>query len=322
MRLLQRSFLMGGILGMIIIQFSCGGSSAGKQDEMEGTISISGAFALYPMTVRWAEEFNKVYPDIRIDISAGGAGKGMADALTGMVDLGMFSREVTNVEIDKGAWHIAVAKDAVLPTISDKNPCLKQIKGLGLNRSTFRDIFVNGRLHNWGLLADQCKSGADIHLFTRSDACGAAQMWAQYLGGDQEDLLGIGVYGDPGMADAIKNDPLALGFNNVVYVYDINSRLPYPGLAVAPIDLNDDGLITEDENYYGHLDTLMNAIRKEQYPSPPARELYFVGKGKPQRKVVLTFLEWILTEGQTFLNEAGYVVLPEEKVKRELQRIR
>ncbi|MCF8345237.1 MAG: phosphate ABC transporter substrate-binding protein, partial [Bacteroidales bacterium] len=107
-----------------------------------------------------------------------------------------------------------------------------------------------------------------------------------------------------------------------VYVYDINSRLPYPGLAVAPIDLNDDGLITEDENYYGHLDTLMNAIRKEQYPSPPARELYFVGKGKPQRKVVLTFLEWILTEGQTFLNEAGYVVLPEEKVKRELQRIR
>ena len=44
---------------------------------------MSGAWALYPMAVTWSEEFRKIHPGVQIDISAGGAGKGMADCLTG-----------------------------------------------------------------------------------------------------------------------------------------------------------------------------------------------------------------------------------------------
>ncbi len=51
------------------------------RENTKGTISLSGAWALYPMAVRWAEEFRKIYPDVRIDLSAGGAGKGITDAL-------------------------------------------------------------------------------------------------------------------------------------------------------------------------------------------------------------------------------------------------
>lgn len=73
---------------MLVIAFavSCGsgGKKPGSADN--GIISISGAFALYPMTSKWAEEFQKQYPKIRIDISAGGAGKGMTDAMAGIAD--------------------------------------------------------------------------------------------------------------------------------------------------------------------------------------------------------------------------------------------
>lgn len=78
--------------------------TAYSQDKLKGQLSISGAFALYPMTVKWAEEFRKIHPDVRIDISAGGAGKGIADALSGMVDIGMVSREIYQDEIKKGAF--------------------------------------------------------------------------------------------------------------------------------------------------------------------------------------------------------------------------
>ena len=60
--------------------------------ELQGTIRVSGAWALYPMMVRWGEEFRKIHPKVRVDISAGGAGKGIADALAGLVDIGMVSR--------------------------------------------------------------------------------------------------------------------------------------------------------------------------------------------------------------------------------------
>ena len=60
--------------------------------ELVGTIQLSGAFALYPMAVKWAEEFKKLHPGVQIDISGGGAGKGMTDALAGVVDIGMVSQ--------------------------------------------------------------------------------------------------------------------------------------------------------------------------------------------------------------------------------------
>jgi phosphate transport system substrate-binding protein len=61
-------------------------------------------------------------------------------------------------------------------------------------------------------------------------------MWAQFLGKTQEDLLGTGVFGDPGAADAVKSDIYALAYNNVNYVYDINSRKKFEKLEVLPID--------------------------------------------------------------------------------------
>lgn len=291
-----------------------------KEGKAKTKISISGAFALYPLTVLWAEEFQKIYPNVSIDISAGGAGKGMADALSGMVDLGMFSREVSPEEIAKGAWYIALAKDAVLPTINSNNPYLPQLMKRGLTVNELRNIFVTNNIKDWkdlGLSGD----GHPINIYTRSDACGAAATWASYLNASQEDLIGIGVFGDPGVADAVKADKLSIGYNNVVYVYDINSRRNYPGMTVIPIDLDGSGSIEPEEFFYEELDQLMQAIRDDIYPSPPARDLYFVSNGKPQNPAVLLFLDWILAEGQAYVNRAGYVKLPEAQIHSEAQKI-
>jgi len=65
-----------------------------QSKELKGQISLSGAFALYPLAVKWAEEFRKLHPKVKIDISGGGAGKGITDALAKVVDLGMVSREL------------------------------------------------------------------------------------------------------------------------------------------------------------------------------------------------------------------------------------
>ena len=72
--------------------------------ELSGTVAISGAFALYPMMELWTSEFNKLHPDVRFDLSAGGAGKGLADAVGGAVDIGMVSRDVTPGSLVCRAW--------------------------------------------------------------------------------------------------------------------------------------------------------------------------------------------------------------------------
>jgi phosphate transport system substrate-binding protein len=117
-------------------------------DPYQGTITVSGAFALYPMMQRWAEEFHNLHPGVKFDISAGGAGKGMTDVLSGAVDIGMISRDITSDEMTKGAYGIAVTKDAVFPTINMNNPLARDIFTQGITRDTLIKIFIAGEVSN------------------------------------------------------------------------------------------------------------------------------------------------------------------------------
>ena len=295
--------------------------NAVSQDKISGQISISGAFALYPMTVKWSEEFRKIYPDVRIDISAGGAGKGIADALGGMVEIGMVSREIYAEELNKGAFPIAVTKDAVVAVISESNPALNEILSKGLKKDAGNNIWISGKYSTWAQ-AFNVKSSSPIHIYTRSDACGAAEMWAKYFGKKQEDLLGVGVFGDPGLAQAVKRDPLGIGFNNIGYVYDAKTKSQVKGLRVVPLDINSNGKIDDDENFYNSMNDLIAAIASGKYPSPPARELYFVCKGNPKNnKALAAFIKWVLSDGQKFVHEAGYIALPPDKVLSEKKKL-
>lgn len=296
------------------------GSGYDEEGNLYGRISISGAWAMYPLTVLWAEEFRKEHPRVQIDISAGGAGKGMADALGRMVDIAMVSRAITPIEVERGAWYVGVAKDAVLPTFNTGNPHERQIMEQGLTREQLQEIFLSEGRKTW---EDQLglSGNTAISLYTRSDACGAAETWAHFLGKNQEDLKGIGVFGDPGIADVVRNDRMGLGYNNIAFAYDIRTRKPFPELGIIPLDVNGNGKIDPEEDFYGTLDQLVEAIAQGRYPSPPARELYFVSNGTPKNIAAIEFLRWILLNGQQFVNEAGYVGLSQEIIEASLERL-
>jgi phosphate transport system substrate-binding protein len=312
-------------LFLVLLVITCSLSSvktyAQAKPELKGNISISGAFALYPLTVKWAEEFKKIHPGVKFDISAGGAGKGMTDALSKMVDIGLVSRAINPDEVKKGAYAIAVTKDAVVPTVSANNPVLKDILANGLDREAAVNIFITGKTKTWGQ-ALGIKSAVPIRIYSRSDACGAGETWAQYLGKKQEDLLGVGVFGDPGLAQAVTKDPSGIAYNNIGYAYDAKTKKLNPGIKVIPLDVNNNGKIDPDENFYDTMDNLVNAIASGKYPSPPARDLYFVTSGKPMKKELVEFIKWTLTDGQKYVFESGYINLPKEKLAAGLDKVK
>jgi len=296
------------------------GKEQAREGELEGTITMSGAWALYPMAVKWAEEFQKIHPQVKIDIAAGGAGKGMADALARVADIGMVSREIYPPEIEKGAWWVSVTKDAVVPTVNANNPVLQELLTKGIKREALIGIWITEEVKNWSEIIGR-QVPHPIHVYTRSDACGAAKTWAKYLDGKQEDLLGVGVYGDPGLAEAVRQDVLGIGFNNINYAYEAKTKRQVKGIRVLPIDLNGNGRIDADEDFYDSRDEIVEAIAAGKYPSPPARHLHFVSQGRPERKVVIEFTKWVLTEGQKYVPESGYINLTPEKLQQELRKL-
>ncbi len=315
-----RSSLFPLLVSALLIS-SCGQPSdaADNTEGMNGTITISGAWALYPMMVRWAEEFQVQNPQVKFDISAGGAGKGMADALANAVDIGMVSREVYPEEMAKGAFWVSVAKDAVFATVSEKNPVWEDLHQKGLDQSTLTAIFITGEMTTWGEVVDRPDVKDPIHVFTRSDAAGAPATWAEFLGKKQEDLLGIGIYGDPGLLDAVIKDPLSIGYNNLNYAYDQDTGRPVAGARVVPLDINGNGMADPDE-IYDTKDKAVQAVATSLYPSPPARDLNLVTRGQPSG-LEHDFIVWILTEGQQYLSEAGYIALPQDRINSEMDKL-
>jgi len=292
----------------------------GLEQNLQGTITMSGAFALYPMVMKWSEEFRKLYPQVRFDISAGGAGKGIADALADMVDIGMVSREIHPAEIQKGAWFIPVTKDAVVPVINKENPLLKELLKKGIKKADFLRLWLNETPPTWNELSAG-KGNVPVHVYTRSDSCGAAETWALFLGKKQEDLLGIGVFGDPGLNEAVRKDALGIGYNNINYAFDATTLKPMAGTVILPIDLDENGRIDGPENFYDHRDAMVKAIADDKYPSPPARDLYFVCHGRPQKQLLAAFMKWVLGPGQKFAAESGYIALSEAKLTQGLSKI-
>lgn len=308
--------------GSAIITTSCsGGGSKGSSDDLSGRISISGAFALYPLAVQWAGEFQKLHPDVRVELSAGGAGKGIVDVLADAVDLGMVSREIEDEEFAKGAAAFAVAKDAVVATVNASNPNLGDILRRGLTRQAAEGLWITGEVKTWGQ-ALGTDNADPVSVYTRSDACGAAGTWAKWLGKKQDDLLGTAVFGDPGVAQAVQKDVNGIGPNNIGYAYDTKTLKPAPGIVVAPIDVNDNGKIDPEENFYDSLDQLAKAIADGLYPAPPARNLYLVAHGNPSDPIVKEFLSYVLTDGQKLASPHGYIPVSLDVAGEQLRLLR
>ncbi|MGA2545247.1 MAG: substrate-binding domain-containing protein [Rectinemataceae bacterium] len=290
--------------------------------DLKGTVAVSGAFALYPMMTVWADEFSKVHPKVKFDIQAGGAGKGMTDALAGAVDIGMVSREIKAEEEAKGAYWVSVAKDAVFPVINAKNPVLQHILSNGIDQATLSKIFITGEIKTWGEAIGKPEINDAIHVYTRSDSAGSADTWAQFCGGKaQADILAgaIGVFGEPALVDTIQKDSLGIGYSNLNSVYDPKGAA-VAGILVPPIDANGNGMADPEESNNTRAETV-KAVADGRYPSPPARFENLVTKGKA-RGVTRDFIEWILGDGQRFLGQAGYVALTSDQRAASLAKIK
>lgn len=312
-------FLATGLLLALSLSACAPTSAPANGETTQGEIKISGAFALYPLVTRWAEEFQQAHPGVRFDIASVGAGQGMTDVLSGKADIGMISREITTEEETRGAYAIPVVKDAVFVLVNTQNPVADELLARGLSRATLEKIFITGEVVTWGQATGQPEITDEIHVYTRSDICGAAATWSLYLGGKQSDLLGKGKFGDPGMAQAVQNDPLGIGYNNLVYAYGLGDVAP-AGTFILPIDLDQNGQAGPDEI----LDTRQKAnaaIVSGLYPAPPARILYLVTKGKPEGNLQ-AFLAWALSDGQAYVERSGYVQLSSEQLNLSLQKIR
>ena len=108
-----------------------------------------------------------------------------------------------------------------------------------------------------------------------------------------------------------------IGNNNINFIYDGISKKPFDNIRPIPIDLNENGILDETEKVYETRDDIVNAIDEDVYPSPPARDLHLVTK-EHFTGITKDFIYWILTEGQQYIADNGYIELTQTMINTQI----
>jgi phosphate transport system substrate-binding protein len=254
----------------------------------------------------WAAKYRESHDDVKIFLFPASSARGNMAVIEGQADIGMFSVKPDLLVKPEILNYYPVACDAVVITINSNNPWKEILKKKGAAKEDLESIYTAITSLQWAVLTEEL-TPAQIVRYTRSDLCGAGEMFADFLNIRQQDLNGIGVYGDPGMLTAVRCESYGLGYNNLRYVYNTETGCCFEGITVVPLDLNGNGCIDTNEYFYDSLAQFTRAITNEFFLYPLARKLYLVFPAKSANPDAMDFIRWILNEGQQYVEETGYI---------------
>lgn len=146
-------------------------NEAGVQNALEGAkLTLSGSSTIAPLAGELAKAFEKKNPRIRVDVQSGGSAKGLADVRSGLSDIGMVSRDVTEREVDLNATLIAY--DGIALIVHKDNPVS------GLTDKQVVSIFT-GQTKNWKELGGPDQS---IVVVNKAEGRSTLELFLQFFG--------------------------------------------------------------------------------------------------------------------------------------------
>ncbi len=287
-------------------------------------VRISGGVGPLPMVEVWADRYEG-QTDASFDISGGGTGVGVSDLFNGQVDIAMMGRDPYEEEIDEGLFAVPMLIDTVVGTVNVDNPVLEELQENGLTREDLEAIFT-GEVTNWGEVVD-ADVDEEITVYGRSDSSAAYEQWGDFLGGeddsysenDLEELSDGNHNGDQQVAEAVGSTENAISLNNINYVYDLESGELEGDIRPIPLDIDGDGL-SEEEDFYETREEFLVAVEAGIYPAPPAREMFLASNGGFDGETY-DFVEWVLTDGQEYVRDNGYVPLEEDRLEEAQEKL-
>ncbi len=317
------------VLCMVLLIGCKPGKSDQKQDqlpvesknEISGSFTISGSYALYPLVKKLSIDFMKIHSSVKIIVTEGSTGLGIDDLIAKKSQLAMISRPLTDEEESEDIWIVPVAKEGVAPIINQSNPFVKRILEHGINPQKFIELFTGNEPMTWGELLDTTSKDRVVFC-TRADESGAASVWANFLWKESTDLKGIKVNGDQEMIRNIQGNKLAIGYCNFAYAFDSSSGERVKDIQVIPIDLDFDKLIDRKEVPFTNINKAHRGLWLGYYPKNLTRELTVGSVGKPTDPAILEFLRYILTTGQTEVAGTGLCELNDFYIKKALDNLK
>jgi phosphate transport system substrate-binding protein len=282
---------------------------------ISGNLSSVGSDTLANLMTLWAEDFNRVYPNVNIQIQAAGSSTAPPALTEGTSNLGPMSREMKDDEIeafeDKHGYKptaIPVAVDALAVLVNKDNP----IKGLTMEQvdGIFSSTNKCGAasIETWGDAGVAAWGAKSIQLYGRNSVSGTYGYFKEHAlcKGDFKS----NVNEQPGSASVVQS--VTESVNGIGY-----SGMGYTTSGVKMVPLAKKGSTSFVEA------TPENALNGTY---PLTRYLFVYVNKKPNQPLAPLeneFIKMVLSKtGQQSVIKDGYIPLPAKIVDKALAAIK
>jgi phosphate transport system substrate-binding protein len=279
-------FLLSSLL------ISCSPNSTNtSSDSQESYIENKGSDTIVNLALAWAETYQAEHPDVRISVTGGGSGTGIAALINGTVDIANASRKIKQEEMEEAqsngiepVEHI-IARDAIAVIVNPENPVsqltLKQISDM-----------YSGKINNWSEVGGEDRPIVRLSRETNSGTHVYFLETVLRLGNSKDKTLfstnTLLLPSSEGIIAEVRQNPNAIG---------------YDGLGYVPDDLKMIRIAKEAGGAY--VLPSIKTVNDKTYAI--ARDLYMYTNGEPAG-TVREYLDWILSpEAQEIVAELGFV---------------
>ena len=291
LRGMRRSLVWLALLGLLAACRQGGSYSDSESNGAVQEIENKGSDTLVNLALAWAEEYTGLRPDVRISVTGGGSGTGIAAMINGTVDIANASRAMKDVEVEAAEENgitpveFVVARDAIAVVVNPSNPVDQ------LTLEQLSDIYTN-KITNWSQVGGPDRP---IVLLSRESNSGTYVYFLENVirQGQESDLLfapdTLLMPSSEGISAEVRQNPNVIGYDGLGYVTEDQKVIAVAQDAGGPYVLPS-----------------IDTVNDGSYPI--SRPLYMYTAGEPEGEIK-TYLEWILGDGQALVSVLGFVPL-------------
>jgi len=284
-------------------------ASLNAQNISQEKLVITGTKFTYPLLEKWAKEFEALHPEVDVKVVSKLQSNETAD-------LKIVSYERKKEEIPQTEKSVVLGKYAILPVANINNPALKNISEKGLKEKEYKELFFEDE--NEQFEEKKKKQKYEVNLYTRESRSCAPIAFADHFGYEQSAIKGKGISGDDKyLIHAVKKDSAGVTYNNLGFIYDLSTRRTVEGIAVLPLDINDNGKLDADEKIFDNLDKVIEKLEKEEISSVPVENVNVVYDAANNNKNIRLFLSWVLDQGQKYNHDYGFLNFDTETLSKQ-----
>ena len=277
-------------------------ASATQNQQTADSIVIHSSPDLYKLARTWITEYSKLVPESKIRIVSLSE-KELNDWPVSKGHI-KFVNEGRNSGIQKeSAMKVVIGRDVIVPVVSSANPFLDEILRKGISSEILTGYLNDTGNRTWGKLLDG-KQNNPARFYLQKDES-LKTILANFLGAETLATGGI-IEVEEDFISAIQNDPYGIGFCRMISIIDFKNQKLSEQVKLLPLDRNGNGSIDYNEKIYDDLNLFSRGVWIGKYPKSLFTNIYSVSLKQQENTAELAFLKWVLTDGQTYLNNNGY----------------